>query len=83
MKFLLVFFISISSSADCVIMKMTPMAPDEKGCVGWKWEYVPVSETNCKPIKLPTNPIARLNPDIDPNDCIFRNIAGRTINLCK
>lgn len=58
------------------------MAPDAQGCVGWTWQFTPVSETNCKPIVLPNNPIARFNPDIDPNDCIFHNFSGRTVNLC-
>jgi len=64
-------------------MKMTPQAPDINGCVGWKWEYVPVSATNCAPIQAPSNPVARFNPAIDPSDCMFRNTAGRTISLCK
>lgn len=69
--------------AECTILKLTPMAPDAKGCVGWTWQYTPVSDSNCMPIRTPNNPIARFNPEIDPSDCIFRNTAGRTINLCR
>lgn len=78
----LTIFISIASQADCIIWRMKPTAPNAAGCVGWNIEYVPVSDTNCMPIPPTANPIARFNPAIDPSDCVFRNVAGRSINLC-